>query len=147
MKLLRQQIKAGVVRSGTNSRWTALTVQQVKRQIHTFSLPQPFFMYKGPAKSTPVYVNGGASSTLNDGNGGGRGSLLEPFNLSLSQEGPFLLSSDIASSGIVRPLEGRSVGLSLPEQRVQCSSGSSLRISDTLFCTNGFQLLLTPSIQ
>ena len=58
-KLFRLLMNTGVLRLSTRSRWTALTTQQVNRQIHTFSQLWPFFTYKEPAKSTPVWANGG----------------------------------------------------------------------------------------
>jgi hypothetical protein len=44
----------------TNSKCTARVTAQVKRQIYAFS-PR-FLRYKGPAKSKPTFVNGGAGS-------------------------------------------------------------------------------------
>ena len=72
VNLLKQRIKVGAVRSGTSSRCMARTIQQVKRQIQTFL---PWLIYNGPAKSTPVQQNGGASLTLHGGSGGGGGGL------------------------------------------------------------------------
>ena len=69
--LLRLQMNVSVDISGTMSMLTALVTQQVYKQIH---LVRPcVLMYSGPAKSTPVVENGGASLTRNSGNGGGAG--------------------------------------------------------------------------
>ena len=64
-------MKADAVISGTI---TALVTQQVYRQIQVLnSSVSPPLMYRGPAKSTPVYVNGGACVSLKLGSGGGGG--------------------------------------------------------------------------
>ena len=54
--------KACEVRSVTISRCTALTIQQVYRHIQTFLVLEAkvSLVYRGPAKSIPVYENGGA---------------------------------------------------------------------------------------
>ena len=52
----------------------ALMTQQVNKTIRAFDWTLPGFVtYSGPAKSTPVLVNGGASCTLKAGSGGGGG--------------------------------------------------------------------------
>lgn len=71
------------------------------------------------------------------GIGGSGESQSTPFD---NQCGPFIQS-------LVRPLEGMSAGLSLPAQCIQCSGFNSFLISETLFCTKGFQLFSTPRIQ
>ena len=73
---LKLLINDSQLRSGTKSRCTALTAQQVYRQIQTLaSVDNPgTLMYRGPAKSTPVYENAGSSVTLKLGRGGGGGS-------------------------------------------------------------------------
>ena len=48
---------------GTSSKWTALVEAQVNKQIYTFSDSCFVAAYRGPAKSTPVWVNGGSSLT------------------------------------------------------------------------------------
>lgn len=48
----------------TTSRWTALVAKQVNRQIHVFSVFPSVRIISGPAKSTPVKVNGRSSFTL-----------------------------------------------------------------------------------
>lgn len=65
-----------MVRSVTTSKGMAHTTQHVNKQTHTFFAPSVIScrMYSGPAKSTPVCVNGGTSSTLSVGSGGGGGS-------------------------------------------------------------------------
>ena len=82
--------------SGTMSMLTALVTQQVYKQIHTLLLlMRPcVLMYSGPAKSTPVVENGGASLTRKSGNGGGAG---EPYDLpsNLRHIGMFLVQSNI----------------------------------------------------
>lgn len=55
----------------TTSRWTARTTAHVKRQIQNLS-PE-FDIVRGPVKSIPVQVNGGASPTLGLGRGGALG--------------------------------------------------------------------------
>ena len=64
--------------SARMSRCTDLTTQQVNRHIQTFLVLEAKFslMYRGPAKSIPVYKNGGASLTLRRGSGG-KGALYE----------------------------------------------------------------------
>ena len=73
----RARMKVGVDISRTRSRWIARVMQQVNRQIHTLSISLPFSLpiYTGPAKSTAVYVNGGASVTRKEGRGGVGGEL------------------------------------------------------------------------
>ena len=69
--LFMHRMNVAVVMSRTSSKCTARDTH-VNRHIHTFllvfaSLPR---RYRGPAKSTAVYVNGGASFTRNSGRGG-----------------------------------------------------------------------------
>lgn len=61
-----------------------------------------------------------------------------------SQSESSLHSWEAASSSGLRPLDGRSAGLSLPEQWAQQPGGSSFLISETRFCTNACS---TPLIQ
>ena len=73
--LFRLWRKEGAVKSGTRSRCTARTVQHVYKQIHAlvpFVLPVDF-TYNGPAKFTPVEVNGESILTRKSGSGGGGG--------------------------------------------------------------------------
>ena len=59
---LRRKVEADI--SGTRSKCTALTTQHVYKHIQTLLwVPFGLRMYSGPAKSTPVVVNGGASWT------------------------------------------------------------------------------------
>ncbi len=57
--------------SEQNSRCTALVVKQTKSAAYTFTLVGfcglPLWTKKGPAKSIPVLLNGGAGSVLNRG--------------------------------------------------------------------------------
>lgn len=61
MNLLNAAKNALVVKSSTASMWTALVENQTNISIHAFlpGLPRiPLLMISGPAKSTPVVVNG-----------------------------------------------------------------------------------------
>ena len=55
------------------SKCTALTTQQVYKQIQAFLETESVegLTLRGPAKSSPLYVNGGDSLTLKSGNGVG----------------------------------------------------------------------------
>ena len=60
------------------SRYTALVLAQVNRQIYTLYSPElpelpSFFTYIAPVKSIPVTLKGGPSCTLASGSGGGSG--------------------------------------------------------------------------
>ena len=71
---LKLQMKVCADISLTISKWMALITQHVYKAIHAFDWTLPrFLIYNGPAKSTPVLVNGGASCTLKTGSGGGGG--------------------------------------------------------------------------
>ena len=72
VNLRKLRKKACEVISVMNSRCTALTVQQVYRHIQTFLVLEAkvSLVYRGAAKSIPVYENGGVSLTLRRGNGG-----------------------------------------------------------------------------
>ena len=63
VNLLRQAMKAWVVRSDVTSRWTALVAKQTNIQINasifTGLLVCPCRIVKGPAKSMPVSENAG----------------------------------------------------------------------------------------
>ena len=74
VNLFKHQKNVGVERSAIKSKCMAQVTQQVNRHIHTFLvvLPTPF-RWSSLAKSTPVCAKGGDSSTLNVGNGGGKG--------------------------------------------------------------------------
>ena len=64
--ILKLLIKSEVDKSGTKSRCTARTTQQVYRQSQTFPpgvVPVPL----SPAKATPVYVNGALLGTQIEG--------------------------------------------------------------------------------
>jgi hypothetical protein len=51
-------------------------MQQVNKQIRTLLLFDSLLLrYIGPAKSTAVHANGGASLTRNEGSGGAEGAL------------------------------------------------------------------------
>ena len=58
VKRLKLLMKASAVMSGTMSKCTALTTQQVYTQIHTLLLSRDsvVFTNSGPAKSTPMCV-------------------------------------------------------------------------------------------
>ena len=53
----------------------ALVTAHVKRQMYVFSSPEWVLTKSGPAKSTPVTVNGFVSLTLIVGKGAGSGTL------------------------------------------------------------------------
>ena len=75
VKRLKYHINDCAVKSGTTFKCIALTTQQEKRYILTFDsfeLSDPL-TYRGPAKSTPVYIKAGTSLTLNAGSVGGGG--------------------------------------------------------------------------
>ena len=67
VNLLKHWMKASAVIYGTMFKCTALVIQQVNRQIQTllFTVIPWSLMYSGPARSTPVCENVGASLTLN----------------------------------------------------------------------------------
>jgi len=70
--LFKLRMKVVVEMSETKSRCTARITQHVYKQIHTLlEVPSGCLTYSGLAKSTPVWVNGGASSRRNGGKGGG----------------------------------------------------------------------------
>ena len=76
MNLLKERMKDWVVISSTASEYTALMVQQVYKQIQVLNVQGAvlsILTMSGPAKSTPVKVNDGTSSTRYDGSGGGGG--------------------------------------------------------------------------
>ena len=66
---------------------------------------------------------------------------------SFNQSGPDLQSTLTESSSGPRPLDGMSAGLSWPAQCLQQSVGVSFLISETRFCTKGFQSFSNPRIQ
>ncbi len=71
MNLLKLRIKVGVDMSGTRSKWIARVTQHVYNAIQTLDRgPTVFVTYNSPAKSTPVFVNGGDSCTLKAGSRG-----------------------------------------------------------------------------
>ena len=81
---LTQRMKESIVKLVTVSRCTARLTRQVKRQIYTLFdwVSEKVWTWSGPAKSTPVYENGGSSLTRNIGIGGGFGTLkCPPSNL------------------------------------------------------------------
>ena len=65
VNLFRHLMKVPVDMSLTMSKCTALTTRQVNKQIHAFVvlIRQSVWMINGPAKSTPVKLNAGASLT------------------------------------------------------------------------------------
>ena len=72
LNLLNTTKNDSSVRSKTISRCTFTTFAQVKRHTCSlFSYPCVSLSYKGPEKSIPVIVNGGASVSRFSGNGGG----------------------------------------------------------------------------
>ena len=76
VNLLKERMKDWVVISSTASKCTALVVQQVYIQIQVLDVQGAvlsILTMSGPAKSTPVKVNDGTSSTRYDGSVGGGG--------------------------------------------------------------------------
>lgn len=76
VNLFKHRRNVSVDKSQTMSRWIPRVTRQVKTQIHALDdvlVKGPFLTERGPAKSTPVYVNAGFSLTLKSGSGGGGG--------------------------------------------------------------------------
>ena len=78
-----QTSEKGGCRSDTRSMCTARMTQQVNRQIQTLELlPLPVTLNNGPAKSTPVELNGESLLTQKSDSSGGIGaSYVLPSNL------------------------------------------------------------------
>ena len=75
------------------------------------------------------------------------GSISSPISPLVSHSGPLNHSGLLANSLSDNPLDGKSAGFVLPGQCFHCAACTSLLISLTRFCTNGFQDLLVPQIQ
>ena len=72
-KRVNARIKAGDVKSGTNSKCTALLEAHVTRRIYTFEVESLFSNERtvnGPQKSTPTLQKEKLSSTLKEGKSG-----------------------------------------------------------------------------
>ena len=81
--LLRHMMKDVAVKLSTTSKWTALIVAHMKRQIYALVfLPCVSFIKKLPVWSIPTWLNGATHWTRSAGKGGGsgRGRVL-PFTL------------------------------------------------------------------
>ena len=68
-------MKVSTLKSVTTSRWIALVIPHVNKQIYTLLSPAEDFTYSTPVKSTPVISNGSSSLVRTYGRGGGSGTL------------------------------------------------------------------------
>ena len=77
INLIMEFLNEWEVKSGTSSKDNALVDAQVNNAMYDLwlILAPLSFTYNGPAKSTPVLVNGGHSDNLTNGNGGVGGGL------------------------------------------------------------------------
>ena len=105
--------KAGLAANLFTHRWSCR--EQVNRHIHTFLLAFAFLprRYRGLAKLTAVYVNGGASFTRNSRRGGCGGALIGLPSYRLQSTQPWATAQMRPLLPIIQNFERTSVRVSL----------------------------------